>query len=198
VTVLEFADIDRSALEQVFPFETFTTADFPELFVDDVGKRIPQGVGTAKKVPAAYVQKTGGYVYAGPKAIAGYGAATCLAVYRGTTPGQGSVVSATEYVIGIRNLPSGITVNTITFVREQVDFNNRPYVIEADWSLPGSRAPSDEISRILQAYGLTVDASRASTTPTSTFTRRARCQPTPRTAIRRTTRSRCPQHPRGW
>jgi hypothetical protein len=49
-------------------------------------------------------------------------------------------------------------VHTINFTREQVDFNGRPYVIEADWLLAGSRTPSDEIARILALYGLTVDA----------------------------------------
>jgi hypothetical protein len=157
VTVLEFADVDRSALDQLFPFETFTVADFPQLFVDHVGKRVPQGVGTVVKVPTAYIVKGATYRYAGPKVLpAGVGA--ILAVYRGTTPGQGSLVAATEYALGTITAPSGLQVHTIDFTREQVDFNGRPYVIEADWLLPGSRAPSDEIARILALYGLSVDA----------------------------------------
>jgi hypothetical protein len=158
VTVLEFADVDRSALEQLFPFETFTVADFPELFIDHVGKRVPQGVGTVVKVPTAYIVKSGGtYKYAGPKVLpAGVGA--ILAVYRGTTAGQGSLVAPAEYALGTVTAPSGLQVHTINFTREQVDFNGRPYVIEADWLLAGSRTPSDEIARILALYGLTVDA----------------------------------------
>jgi hypothetical protein len=135
VTVLEFADVDRSALEQLFPFETFTVADFPELFIDHVGKRVPQGVGTVVKVSTAYIVKSGGtYKYAGPKVLpAGVGA--ILAVYRGTTAGQGSLVAPTEYALGTVTAPSGLQVHTINFTREQVDFNGRPYVIEADWLL---------------------------------------------------------------
>jgi uncharacterized protein YoxC len=163
VTVLEFADVDRSALEQLFPFETFKVADFPELFIDHVGKRVPQGVGTVVKVPMVWIQKSGGaWVYAGPKVLAGI-PATLLAVYRGTSEGQGSVVSAGEYTSATRTAPSGITVNTINFTREQVDFNGRPYVIEADWLLPGSRTPSDEIARVLGLYGLAVDGASFAT-----------------------------------
>lgn len=164
VTVLEYADIDRSALEQIFPFETFTTADFPELFVDHVGKRVPQGVGTVTKIPTAYIVKTGGtYKYAGPKVIAGggYGVGAILAVYRGTTPGQGALVSPTEYTLGTVTAPSGLQVHTINFTREQVDFSGRPYIIEADWSLPGDRTPSAEVGRMLNAFGITTDASFA-------------------------------------
>lgn len=156
VTELTFVDIDRAALERVFPFETFTVADFPELFTDHVGWRIPQGVGTARKVPLAWVTKTGGtWKYAGPKVIGTIG--TVLAVYRGTQPGQGSVVPASEYTVGTMTVPSGVTVITIAFTREQLDFSGRPYVIEADFSLPGSRIPSDEVSRILTLYGITPD-----------------------------------------
>lgn len=158
VTVLEFADIDRSALDQVFPFETFTVADFPELFIDAVGKRVPQGVGTVVKVPLVQIQKSSGvFAFAGPKVLAGVAAAP-LAVYRGTVAGQGAVVNAVEYTTGTRAAAvSGFAVNTVTFAREQIDFSGRPYVIEADYLLPGSRTAPDEIVRILKAYGLTVD-----------------------------------------
>lgn len=156
--VLEYVDVDRSALESTFPFETFTVADFPDLYVDHVGRAVTQGVGLVRKVPATWIVKTGGvWVYAGPKVIYG-GAATCRAVYRGTQDGQGSVVDPSEYAIGVVTAPSGFTMYTITFGREQTDFSGKPYVIEADWTLPGSQSPSSEVARILQAFGFTADA----------------------------------------
>lgn len=158
VTVLEFADVDRAALDRVFPFETFTVADWPGLFAEHVGWRVPQGIGTVVKVPLAYVSNAGGaYVYAGPKVIGSAG--TVSAVYRGTVQGQGAVVDASEYTVGTATgAVSGVQVRTITFTREQVDFQGRPHIIEADLVLPGSRYAADEIARILALYGLTTDA----------------------------------------
>jgi hypothetical protein len=157
-TILTFADVDRAALDQVFPFETFTVGDFPELFVDHVGWRIPQGVGTVTKVPLAWITKTGGtWKYAGAKVIGSAG--SVLAVYRGTQPGQGALVDSSEYTVGtVFGAASGVQVVTINFTREQVDFQGRPYVIEADFSLPGTRTPAAEASRILAHYGVTVDS----------------------------------------
>lgn len=158
VTVLTFADVDRDALQRVFPFETFTVSDFPEIFVDHVGRRIQQGVGDARKVPMTWITKTGGtWKYAGPKVIGTPG--TVLAVYRGTQPGQGSVVNATEYTTGTATgNATGVKVLTVNFAREQIDFQGRPYVIEIDVSLPGDPRASVETSRILTAFGITPDA----------------------------------------
>ncbi len=158
VTVLEFADIDRSSLDRVFPFKQFTVADFPGLYVDHVGWRIPQGVGTVTKVPMAWIATTATeWTYAGPEVIGSAG--TVAAVYRGTTPGQGAVVDASEYTVSTATGAStGVQVLTVIFAREQLDFNGKPYVIEIDASLPGSRYASAEASRILQLFGVTVDS----------------------------------------
>lgn len=160
ITVLEFADVDRAALDRPFPFDQFTVADFPGLFVDHVGRRIPQGVGTVVKMPLSWVQTAGGYwIYAGPKST---GANTILAVYRGTQPGQGTVVPPAEYTASVAvGAGSGVVVDTVNFVREQIDFNGRPYVIEADYLLSGTRTAPAEIARILALYGIAVDATFA-------------------------------------
>lgn len=156
-TICRFADVDRDALEKVFPFEVFSTADFPELFIEHVGRRVTQGVGTVVKVPLTWIGKSGGvWKYAGPKVI---GAPTApLAVYRGMQPAQGALVAATEYTTGTASgLQSGVKVNTVNFTKEQLD-RGRPYVLEADYLLPGSRVPADEIARILALYGISTDA----------------------------------------
>lgn len=155
-TVLTFVDIDRSALDKVFPFETFTVADFPNLHPDQVGWRVPQGVGTVTKVPMAWVNTTATeWIYAGPKVIGSAG--TVLAVYRGSQPGQGALVDPSEYVVGTVTGASAGELLSITFAREQIDFQGRPYVIEIDASLPGSRLPTTEASRVLALYGITAD-----------------------------------------
>lgn len=158
VLTLTLKDIDRAALEKVFPFETFTVEDWPELFTDHVGRRVPQGVGTVR-VPLTYIKKTGGlFRYAGPKILGAPGA--LLAVYRGLQEGKGAVVSASEYSVGTLTgaVSPGLAVATVDFVKDQNDFNNRPSVLEADYLLPGSRIPADEIARILALYGIATDA----------------------------------------
>lgn len=156
VTVLEFTDIDRAALDQVFPFETFTVADFPEVFIDHVGRRVPQIIREAVKVPLTWIVKAGGvWKYAGPKLI---GVNTLLAVYRGTQPGQGSVVPAAEYTTGSSiGASTGVVVSTVNFTREQIDFQGRPYIIEADYSSDAVPYPSQEVRRILNLYGIATD-----------------------------------------
>lgn len=153
-TVLTFADIDRAALERVFPFETFTVGEFPDLYVDHVGWRIPQGVGTVTKVPMALISSAT-YTYGGPKVIGSAG--TVLAVYRGNQHGQGSLVDSSEYTVGTTAY-SGGTLLTVAFTREQVDFQGRQHTIDIDVSLPGSRYPSVEAERILALYGITADS----------------------------------------
>jgi hypothetical protein len=159
-TVLEFADVDRAALDKLFPFETFTVADFPDLFVDHVGRRVPQGVGTVVKVPLTWVKKSGGvWGFAGPKST---GSNTLLTVYRGSQSGQGSIVSPSEYTTGtMTGVSTGLVVDVVNFTREQNDFQGRPYVLEADYLLSGTRTAPAEISRILGLYGISVDGSFA-------------------------------------
>jgi hypothetical protein len=163
-TVLTLADLDSTALERVYPSETFTVAGFPELFIDHVDWYIPDGVGTVTKVPLAWIKKTGAWVYAGPRVPTGSSAV--LAVYRGTQTGQGAIVDPSEYTVGTTtDAVSGLSVITISFTREQSDFQGKPYVIEADFTLTPSGAgttwhtASAEIKRILTAFGLTVDSS---------------------------------------
>jgi hypothetical protein len=157
-TVFTFADLDLAALDQIFPFETFTVADWPNLFVDDVGKRVPQGVGTARKVPLALIDTDNltFWTYAGPKVIGT--AATLLTLYRGSQADQGAIVSGSEYTTATRTAPSGYQVVTHTFAREQIDFQGRQYILEADYVLPGSRIPADETARVLAAFGISTDS----------------------------------------
>jgi hypothetical protein len=102
--------------------------------------------------------------YAGPKVLQ---TATLLAVYRGSQPGQGSVVDPSEYTAGTAvDSVSGAVVATVNFTREQLDFQGRPYVIEADYTLSHGaamgggtsyRAPANEIARLLALYGISID-----------------------------------------
>lgn len=162
-TILTFADIDLAALERAFPFDIFTAADWPEIYPEHVGRRVAQGVGTVVRVPLTWISKSGGsWKYAGPKVIGSAG--TVSKVYRGTRAGDGVVVNSSEYTTGTASGAStGVTVLTVNFAREQIDFNGRPYVLEADISLPGSRSPSSEIARILTLYGISYDSAAFTT-----------------------------------
>ncbi len=155
VLTLTLVDLDRAALEQIFPLERFTVEDWPELFAGHVGRRVPQGVGTVVRVPLTWVKKTGGtHKFAGPKVLGAPG--TLLTVYRGTQPGNGSVVNTSEYTAGTlaAAVTAGLTVNTVEFATEQLDFQGRPHVLEADYLLPGDRQPSQEIQRIFAACAI--------------------------------------------
>lgn len=157
VLELQLADVDRARLEAQFPFETFKVEDFPLLFIDHVGRRVTQGVGTVVRVPLTWISNAGPHLFAGPKVLSSSG--TLLTVYRGDGDGRGAVVDPSEYTSGTAvGASSGITVNTVSFAEEQVDFNGRPYVLEADYLLPGSRLPADELARILALFGVTTDA----------------------------------------
>lgn len=158
-TVMQFADVDLAALDRIFPFETFTVADWPNLYVGHVGQRVPQGVGTARKVPLTWIDTNGSstWTYAATKLL-GAAPVTVLTVYRGSQPGQGAIVDPSEYTVSTATAPSGYSVVTIVFSREQIDFQGRPYVLEADLTLPGSRTPSDEVKRMLEAFDLPTDA----------------------------------------
>lgn len=158
VLVVDLADLDRDELEAIYPSRRFTVEDWPNLFTDHVGRCIPEGVGTVIKVPLAWIDKTGGvWKYAGPRVIGSAG--TLLAVYRGTEPGRGVVVDPSEYTASTATgSSSGVQVATVHFTREQIDGSGRPYDIEADYLLPGTRTAPAEISRILAEYGITVNA----------------------------------------
>lgn len=148
---LDIADMDRSALEALIPSKTFTIADWPKLFVDHVGRPIPQGVGTVRKMPLVYLDNTlGAYKYGGPEVIGAPG--EVLTVYR-----DGRIVSAAEYSVGTAT-SGGNTILVLTFAAEQRDQGGGLYAIEADIRLPGSRLVPDEIRRLLQLLGGTVDA----------------------------------------
>lgn len=164
-TVLTLADIDRSALEREFPFETFTVDDFPELFIDHVDWRVPDGMGIATKVPLAWIKKTGGtWRYAGPNMRS---SPAVLAVYRGTQPGQGALVDPSEYSVSSAvGSVTGVSVLTVDFAREQIDFQGRPYILEADVAFGGqylfglggeSYTAAHEIARLLSLCNVSYD-----------------------------------------
>lgn len=161
IVTLRCAALDRSALRKRYPFDRFTVADFPNLFADDVGKVICEGVGTVLRVPLVQVDNTGGtYVYAGPRVLSSAG--TLLAVYRGYESGKNPPVNAAEYSASTKTgLVSGIVVNTVVFQREQLDTSGRRYVLEADYLLPGTRTAAAELARIAPAFGLDIDAASA-------------------------------------
>jgi hypothetical protein len=158
VLVIELEDVDRSALERVYPFQTFTVEDWPEIFVDHVGRRVCVGIGTVVRVPLTWVQKTGSFRYAGPKVA--LGPATLLTVYRGDQDGRGAIVDPSEYTTGTMAaaVTVGLTVNTVNFVGEQIDFSGRPYILEADYLLPGARTPAEVIALLLSDFGIATDA----------------------------------------
>lgn len=151
VLELEVVDVDRSALETLVPSKRYTTADFPKLFVDHVGKAVAQVVGDALKVPLAYVDNTvGAYRYHACEVIGVV--PTVRTVYR-----AGRVISPTEYSVDTVTV-AGTTYLRLTFVKEQVDFSGSIYPLEADLLGPGSRAAPDEIRRLLTLIGAAVDA----------------------------------------
>lgn len=155
---LNVVDVDRVAMKTMFPIKTFTIADWPLLFVDHVNRCVCQGVGLGEKVPCTYVDNTAGaYKYAVCEIPAGTVAPTVLTVYRGKQSGQGQIVPSTEYVVS-QTTVAGTTYLLLTFTREQVDFDNQKFVIEADVNSPISRVAADEIARLLQLVGLSIDA----------------------------------------
>lgn len=149
---LQVVDVDRSALEALVPSERFATADFAKLFVDHVGRAVPQVVGDAMKVPLTYVDDTlGAYRYIACKVLGAM--PTVRTVYR-----KGAVISASEYSVDTTTV-AGITYVRLTFPVEQREFSGALYELTADILGPGSRAASDEIQRLLQQVGATTDAS---------------------------------------
>lgn len=151
VLTLDLSEVDRQALEQLVPSRTFTTADWPELYVEHVNRPVPEGVGTVLKVPLTYVVKTGGtYKYAACRVIGG--TPVVLTLYR-----DGLVVPAAEYSTTTQAV-GGVTYFLVTFAKEQVDFGGNLHELEADLSCPGSRLPAHEAKRILESVGASADA----------------------------------------
>lgn len=150
----DLADVDRSALDTLFPSKTYVTADWPELFQDHVNRPIPQGAGTVLKVPLTYLVKTGGLWKYGVGEVTG-AMPTILALYR-----DRRLVSPAEYGTATQGV-AGTTHFLATFAKEQVDDRGRLFELEADVLFPGSRIVSDELKRILQLDGSTVDSSFA-------------------------------------
>lgn len=159
-TLLDFVDVDWAALQREYPFNEYSAADFPEIFVDHVGWKVTEGIGPLRKVPLAWLTRTGGtWKYGAVRALGG-APVTVLAVYRGYQPGQGAVVDPSEYTLStLTGASTGIWIHTINFTKEQLDESGRPYFLEADIIQPnlGSAtglSPAAEASRILAAYGI--------------------------------------------
>jgi hypothetical protein len=152
VLAIDVADVDRSALDALFPSKTYTVADWPELYQDHVNRVVPQGMGTVEKVPLTWLTKSGGtWKYGACEIPAGYGTPTVLAVYR-----DKKFVSAVEYTTATQ-VVSGVTHFQLVFVKEQLDDSGNVYTMEADILYPGSRLASDELLRLLLISGGTVD-----------------------------------------
>lgn len=150
---LTFADRDVSALDQVYPFLTYSVDDFAELFIDHVGRRVGDGCGISVKVPLTEIVKTGGtWKYAAALVRSGV-PATILTVYR-----ENRVVSGTEWVQATVAAP-GYSVHTANFTREQIDPQGRRYTLTADILIGSAQTlASDEVQRLLVAVGEAVAA----------------------------------------
>jgi hypothetical protein len=150
---LECVDVDRAALEGLFPAETYTVADWPEIFGDHVNRPVAQAIGTVVKVPLTYLSKSGGAWKYGATKVLG-AVATVLTVYR-----DGRIVSPSEYTVTTQAAAvSPYSVTVVSFAKEQADQQGRLYTLEADMVGPGSRLPADELARVLTAFGMTIDA----------------------------------------
>ncbi len=154
---ISFADVDLDKLTATYPFKSFTTADFSRLYVDHVGNPIPDlGPGTHLKVPMSMIDDNGG---AGPWKFSPCESRSGPTYTINTIYRDGQIVSATEYSTGTTTGAStGVVVRHASFAREQRDTGNRLYTLEADITVTGSREPSAELSRILQLYGVAIDA----------------------------------------
>lgn len=149
--VLEIVDVGRSELEATIPSKRYTVADFPKLYVDHVGRPIPQVVGLGRKIPLTYIDNTGPFRYSACEVLAA-GAPTVLTLYR-----DGRIVSATEYSVDTV-VVAGTTHLRINFVQDQGSFQQGSlHELEVDLQGPGSRAVSDEIRRDLLQLGAAVD-----------------------------------------
>lgn len=151
---LNVVDIDHVAMKTMFPIKIFKTADFPNLHITHVSNPVPQGVGLGDKIPCTFIDNVT-RTYAVCEVFNGI-APQVLTVYRGNTPRKGRIVDPAEYTTGTTTV-AGTTYLTLTFTRDQLDFSNALYIIEADVMAPGSRLASDEVARLLQQIGLTIE-----------------------------------------
>lgn len=152
---LQFLSVDTSALRALYPSRRFDVAAWPDLYADHLNRPVPVVIGTGIKVPLAWVKKPGGghtkYSFAGPEKL---GAATqsWLSVYR-----RGRLVNPAEYAV-TSYTQGGYTVFDIDFDREPKDGSGGLYEMTADVNGSLSRNVVDEIQRLLQVAGITVDA----------------------------------------
>lgn len=160
---LQLADAEIAAWDTLFPPNTWTTDDFPDLYPDSQGLVIPETAGFGRKVPCARLQDEP-TVY-GLCLLGSRGLATVTAVYRNDAviatdqAGQlrdsnGNLVATVGTLIGAT---SGIEVVTLTFE------NYWPADIQITCDYDGiagganPRNVSREIERIMQHIGLTID-----------------------------------------
>jgi hypothetical protein len=148
---LTIVDVDRSGLQATIPSRKYSTVDFPKLYAQHVGRYVPQVIGTCPKIPLTYVDPTSGaFRYIACEVIGGQ-VPTVRTVYR-----DGRFVTPAEYATDTVTL-SGVTYLRITFPKEQADKSGTLYNMEADLFGPGSRVASDEVKRLVQLAGYTVD-----------------------------------------
>ena len=150
---MRLVNIEDTRLTAVYPVETFTVANWPELFTEHVGRAVPVAVGTAIKIPCTLIQTAAGvgpWKFAVTKVIGV--ADTVLTAYR-----NGRVVDSGEYTVGTLT-SGGYTVRTLSFAAEQVDFSGNLHEITCDVTANSSSNAVTELNRILVAAGVTVDA----------------------------------------
>jgi len=151
---LTAVDLDYERLNNLFPQALYTVDDWPNLFQDHVEWPVPYVTGTGLKMPCAYIDDNGGL---GPWR---YGVCqdpdntvSVLTVYR-----EGRIVDSSEYTVVRDTSPSGYDLTVLEFSKEQVDFDNSIYTIEADVKRDVSQNVVDEIQRLLEFVGYTADS----------------------------------------
>lgn len=151
--VMELTDIEDARLNALYPAETYSTTDFPDLSDNDAGRAMPAIVGVATKVPLAQIVATDPWDHViGRRAIAS-GVLTVLNWYRGASPSQARLASG-----GTPALITHAGENYFTLLpgAEQRDFNGSKYNLYADVQTT-ARTPSEVIRALLTAAGCTPD-----------------------------------------
>jgi hypothetical protein len=155
MVTLQFVSVDTSTLKQLYPPRRFDIATWPQLYADHVNRSVPVVVGTGIKVPLAWIRKPGGgpvnYGFAGPEQLNVGDGIAWLTAYR-----RGRIIGAAEY--SANTYTSGYSVFNLDFAREQRDTSNGLYELTADVTGSLSRNVIDEIQRLLQYAGITIDA----------------------------------------
>lgn len=166
ILTLEFAELVDKVLDDLHPSETYTVADFAELFEGHVGQPIVDGVGLLRRVPMRWIKKTGGtWRHAIVKKRAGYTYAI-QAIYRAASESDiGSVVPSGEYTQGTSTgTVSLLDVVDAIFTTEQLNATNQPYALSADILVTKGAGTSDaslateEMRYLLALKGLSIDA----------------------------------------